>query len=364
MCGQHGRGFCQRKLRAMKPVSATPLAFVRMLLTAYEKYGADPGPALARAQIAPALLRQAEGSVTSRQLEQLAAEAMRELDDEALGWFSRRLPWGSYGMLLRASLTAPTLGVALRRWCRHHGLLTSDVHLGLSVQGGLATVTLTDAGIHPAAREFCFVTLLRNLHGVACWLIDSRIPLHQLSLPYAEPPHAAVYVLLFPGPVQFSGGGSEARMRFDARYLAMPLRRDEAALNAMLPQALSLIVRPYRRDRLLVQRVRALLHSQPGAASAEALAGALAMSARTLHRQLHEEGASLQALKDEVRRDQAMQALRRSSRPIKQVALAVGFRSEKSFSRAFREWTGEAPAEYRRRVTQDPGAEAGGATPA
>ena len=73
---------------------------------------------------------------------------------------------------------------------------------------------------------------------------------------------------------------------------------------------------------------------------------------RTLHRQLHEEGASLQALKDEVRRDQAMQALRRSSRPIKQVALAVGFRSEKSFSRAFKEWTGEAPAEYRRRVAE------------
>ena len=28
---------------------------------------------------------------------------MQELDDEALGWFNRRLPWGSYGMLARAS---------------------------------------------------------------------------------------------------------------------------------------------------------------------------------------------------------------------------------------------------------------------
>ena len=79
------------------------------------------------------------------------------------------------------------------------------------------------------------------------------------------------------------------------------------------------------------------------------------MSSRTLHRQLHEEGVSLQALKDEVRREQAMDQLRRSSRPIKQIALAVGFRNEKSFSRAFRGWTGESPGEFRRTQPSLPG---------
>jgi AraC-like DNA-binding protein len=74
-----------------------------------------------------------------------------------------------------------------------------------------------------------------------------------------------------------------------------------------------------------------LLQEQPGAATAEALAHALAMSPRTLHRQLQEEGASLQALKDEVRQEQAMHLLRRTARPVKQVAQAVGFRSEKAF---------------------------------
>ncbi|WP_249931310.1 helix-turn-helix domain-containing protein [Ramlibacter sp. 2FC] len=51
---------------------------------------------------------------------------------------------------------------------------------------------------------------------------------------------------------------------------------------------------------------------------------------------------------NEALRDQAMQALRRSSRPIKPVALAVGFRSEKSFTRAFKEGNGEVPVEYLR----------------
>lgn len=331
----------------MKPAAVTPVAFVRMLLMAYARYGVDPANALAHAQISPKDLRKSDGTVTSWQLQALAGEAMRELDDEALGWFSRRLPWGSYVMLLRASLTSPNLGVALKRWLRHHNLLTQDIVLSLYEAGDVATVVLTERQLDPAMREFCLVTLLRNILGISCWLVDSGIALEAVAFPFKAPAHAAVYPVLFPGPVHF--GARHAALSFDSRYLALPLRRDDKALRALLPQALSLVVRPYRRDRLLVQRVRLLLQEQPGAATAEAVAHVLHVSPRTLHRQLLQEGASLQALKDEVRQEQAMTLLRRTARPVKQVAQAVGFASEKSFARAFRQWTGESPAQYRRK---------------
>jgi len=38
---------------------------------------------------------------------------------------------------------------------------------------------------------------------------------------------------------------------------------------------------------------------------------------------------------------------RRTQRPIKQVAQAVGFVNEKSFIRAFKAWTGRSPGEWR-----------------
>jgi AraC-like DNA-binding protein len=72
------------------------------------------------------------------------------------------------------------------------------------------------------------------------------------------------------------------------------------------------------------------------------------MSPRTLHRQLKDEGASLQTLKDEVRQARAQDLLLRTTRPIKQVAQAAGFQNEKSFMRAFKGWTGASPAEFRR----------------
>jgi AraC-like DNA-binding protein len=338
----------------MQP-ALTPIAFVNAIAEAYRQRGLDPTPALVLAQIAPESLTNPASRITAWQMERLSDAAMQALDDEGLGGFSRRLPWGSYGMLARASISSPNLGVALTRWCRHHGLLTDDITLALIVAGEQATLLITEhRAPHTGTlasvglREFCLVSLLRNFHGLACWLIDSRITLQGAQFPFAAPLHHDVYSVLFSGPTVF--GAAQAGIRFDARYLVLPLRRDEAALRQMLQRALPLTVLPYRRDRLLVQRVRQALSAHPDQThSADDLAALLHVSPRTLHRQLKDEGASLQALKDEVRQARARDLLLRTTRPIKQVAEAAGFQNEKSFIRAFKGWTGTSPAEFRSR---------------
>ena len=324
----------------------TPIALVKAMTWAYQARGMDPSAALAQAQIPPHKVDEPRARITAAQMEAVSYAAMRELDDEALGCFERALPWGSYGLLARASLSAPSLGVALKRWCRHHGLLAQAIALSVQVSGERAEIVLrlhTDPG--PMA-ELSVVSVLRNIHGLAAWFVDSRIPLLEARFPYPAPPHVAAYGVLFDAPARF--GTDAAAIAFDARYLALPIRRDEAAMHQLLQRALPLTVRSYRRDRLLVQRVRQLLASQPLAThNAHDLAALLNTSARTLHRQLKEEGATLQALKDAVRRERAVQLLLRTRRPIKQVAEAAGFRNEKSFIRAFRAWTGQSPGEFR-----------------
>ena len=325
----------------------TPIAFVTAIIVSYKAQGKSPDRALAVAQITPELLKNLTARISAEQFERLTGAAMQELDDEGLGWFSRRLPWGSYGMLARASISAPTLGVALKRWCRHHGLITADIALTLTTSGETATLRLTETRDLGVLREFCLVSVLRNIHGLACWLIDSRLSLQGAQFPFKAPAHADVYGVLFSGTTTFES--VNAAIQFDARYLALPLRRDETALQHMLQRALPLTVLQYRRDRLLVQRVRLALSAHPAQThNAEALSALLNVSPRTLHRQLKDEGATLQALKDEVRKARALELLLRTVRPIKQVAIAAGFSNEKSFMRAFRNWTGTSPAEFRR----------------
>ena len=322
------------------------MAFIRAIVMAYTQRGLDPSHALRKAQITPSQLK-TNGRVTALQMEWLSEAAMRELDDEALGWFRRRLPWGSYGMLVRASLTAPTLGVAMQRWCRHHNLLTDDIALHLAHDKHTASISLQEH--HPLGelREFCTVSVLRNALGVASWFTDSRIDLSQTELHFAAPPHHASYRVLFDGPTQFDAPLS--RICFDAGYLQLPVRRDEPALQRMLQRALLLTVRPYRRDRLLVEKVRQALAEHPHATrNADDLAALLHISPRTLHRQLQEEGASLQQLKDSVRRERAMHLLLKTKKPIKQIAAEVGFANDKSFMRAFRTWTDQTPDALRK----------------
>ena len=321
------------------------MAFARSIEAAFERQGQNPAAALKLAQITPLQLKAPNARITARQLEVLSGAAMQALDDEALGAFSRRLPWGSYGMLARASLTSANLGIALRRWCRHHALLADDILLCLRVSGSLATISIEER-VPARVSEFGLVHVLRNIHGLACWYVDSRIALQGARFPFPAPTHADVYPLLFAAPIQFNA--TQAEISFDARYLALPLRRNEAALQLMLKRALPLTVLPYRRDRLLVQQVRQVLaNATQQSQNAVNLAAMLHLSPRSLHRQLQLEGATLQGLKDEVRFEAAKELLLRSNKPIKQIAEVCGFRNEKSFIRAFRGWAGMPPGNYR-----------------
>lgn len=330
----------------------TPMAFVNAIIHAYEARQMSPLVALEKAQIPPELVSHADECITALQMEALSDAAMRELDDEALGWFERRLPWGSYGMLARASISAPHLGLALARWCRHHGLIAPDIELSLSEQAGVATLTLHERRPLGAMREFCLISVLRNIHGFASWLVNEPIALLHAGFPFAAPQHTGVYQVLF-SPVNLQFDTPVASLQFEARWLQAPLARDEAALNRMLQRALPIQVRPYQREKTLVQRVRQLLTaSTEEQQTAETLSRQLHVSQRSLHRQLKEEGASLQALKDEIRRERAIALLLRTSRPIKRVAQACGFLNDKSFIRAFRLWTGLSPSEFRKTAGQ------------
>ncbi len=350
--------------------AVTPMAFIRSVVSAYKKYGHSPKNALEMAHISSAQLGQPNAFVTASQMEMMSAVAMQELDDEALGWFSRKLPWGTYGMLCRASLGAENLGIALNRWCRHHRLITDDITLQLDNQGPTinpagSTVGATSTHFSPTdgqtatlsicchkdlgeLTELCLVTCLRYVLGYACWVVDSTIALNHAGFPYPQPPHHAVYPMLFNGPVYFDQAC--ASISFDAQYLRLPLLREESHLNQMLKRALPLTVLQYKRDRLLIQKVRQYLkHTSFDLSTTDALANALNMSTRTLQRRLHEEGTTLNSLKEEARCELAKDLLARSKKQIKQIALEIGYSSEKSFSRAFKEWTGAGPSHWRRR---------------
>jgi len=77
------------------------------------------------------------------------------------------------------------------------------------------------------------------------------------------------------------------------------------------------------------------------------VAKALGMSARTLQRKLHDEGAVFQDLVDQARRELSERLLRTTQYPLVEIAFLTGFAEQSGFTRAFKRWSGETPRSYR-----------------
>jgi AraC-like DNA-binding protein len=84
-----------------------------------------------------------------------------------------------------------------------------------------------------------------------------------------------------------------------------------------------------------------------GAPGQQQIASALNVSNRTLQRKLREEGTSYLDLLQDTRLQLARRYLRSPGRSVVETAYLLGFSEPSTFSRAFKRWTGQAPAEYR-----------------
>ena len=91
-----------------------------------------------------------------------------------------------------------------------------------------------------------------------------------------------------------------------------------------------------------------LLRVSPAWPDLASTAKALHLSTSTLQRHLTTEGTSFQSLKDQLRRDLAIQRLNSSTVPLAALAAELGFADSAAFQRAFKTWTGSAPGSYRK----------------
>jgi AraC-like DNA-binding protein len=191
--------------------------------------------------------------------------------------------------------------------------------------------------------------------GSPCWLGGRRLPLAEVSFCQACPPNLAEYRLVFGNNLRF--GEAASALAFDAKLLGLPVIRDAAAVRAFLRQAPANFLVKYRTQAGGVARIRGLLSERPLAEwpSFDDLASALQTTPSTLRRRLEREGSSFQVIKDDLRRDMAIDLLCNSSRSVDDIGFTLGFAEHSAFYRAFRRWTGASPGEYRGKVARAPG---------
>jgi AraC-like DNA-binding protein len=326
--------------------------FVQSALESVIKRGLDAESLLRAAGISPALLQAPQGRVTAQNFSALWLGVARVLDDELFGQDSRRMKVGSFAMLCHMLVHCDTLNSALQRMARYFNLLLDDFHCSVENNGHRAALVIRAESSPQAPRVFGYETLLMLQHGVACWLIGRRIPVLAAEFAYPEPSRSAEYARMYSQELHFNQDAT--RLLFDQSYLSLPVIQNERSVKEFVRAAPANIVLKYKNTTGLAAQIRRRLRAAARSdwPDFDVFAESLNMTPSTLRRRLEDEGQSFQAIKDDLRRDMAIDYLCHTSKNVAEIAFELGFAEASAFHRAFKKWAGASPGEYRQRMHQ------------
>ena len=323
--------------------------FVRSALEAVIARGIDPAALLRKAGIAPVLLQSSQSRVTAQNFSTLWRGVALALDDELFNQDSRRMKPGTFAMLTQGLIHCPTLRLALLQMARFFNLILDDFQCALEVDNRHAHLVIREtAGRAP--HVFGVETLLMMQHGVACWLVGRRIAIRSATFAYPEPSRSAEYQRMYSEQLCFDADAT--RLSFEHSHLDLPVVQNRDSLKDFLRGAPANIVLKYKNTTGLAAQIRRRLRTAARTEwpDFEVVADSLHMTPSTLRRRLDEEGQSFQSIKDQLRRDMAVDFLCHTERSMADIAGDLGFAEASAFHRAFKKWTGASPGQYRQRV--------------
>ncbi|HVR55103.1 MAG TPA: AraC family transcriptional regulator [Pseudorhodoferax sp.] len=320
---------------------------VQQLLYGAQHRGLDTPALLRRAGIAPALLDAPLSRVTQAQCAALIAVLRHHLRDELWGLCRHPLPPGSFALGCELMADTRTLGEALARGLRYYRLLLRDFVPRLQLQGGVATLALTGGdrsapGPAFAERAFSFLA-----YGWVCWLVARRVPLLSVDYPDSVLARSMDTTTLLQAPVVY--GQPYTGWRFEARWLQLPVVQNQDSLRDFLREAPAQLLVRFRDRTRVTERIRSLFrkHLAGETPTLEEVSEQLALTPQTLRRRLREEAQTFRGIKEDLRRDAAIEYLARTELTLPEIAARLGYSEASTFHRAFKHWTGLAPGAYR-----------------
>jgi AraC-like DNA-binding protein len=250
------------------------------------------------------------------------------------------------GLVGHVFFNCDNLGQAVTQYVRLHRLINESVSLSFEQVGELAIMTWQADTPDHYCRQDMDRTLAAALSR-ARHFIYPGIHAEWVDIAHPQPAYAAEYEKLLGGPIRFDCPAT--RLAFDSRHLCRPIpHRNPYVYSAVLKQVNTLLAR-LRPKRSFGRTIRRLISMQMSTdrIDADSLAKQCHMSRQTLYRKLKKEGLGFHELVEQVRKDKALRYVAADRYALGEIAFLLGFSELSAFSRAFKRWTGIAPAQYR-----------------
>lgn len=267
------------------------------------------------------------------------------LDDEFMGYTGKCVRRGSFAFACELALEGADVADGLTRAARFYNLLDAGIATQIAAtKEGLEIEVRFDRPERDPDHYFSEFWLI-IWHRLACWLAGETISLLSAEFDYPRP-HAYFEEFKYLFPCRHRFDGEARRIVMDAHALHAPVRRTAGELEAMLAAAPLDIMTIPASDASVARQVRQYLTRGPDLTLDE-LAHETGLSPHKLRRLLRAEGTTLATIRENVRRDKAMRLLARGNATVEAIAETLGYAEARSFTRAFRQWTGRSPSAWR-----------------
>jgi AraC-like DNA-binding protein len=317
-----------------------------------EQYGIARSELLSAAHIIGEELREPQARMPVTAWYRLLRFVLERSGDPALGLrLADAIDRHKQGFWGYALLASSRLRERIDIHLRHQPLrLPADLSFRVEGEVAIADIALYDEtppDLAPIVLDCAFYgSCVQMRRRAKTWPIGMRV-----WIGYREQPHHSELRALLEGQIVFDAPWN--RMQIPAGELDLPLEGDPHLADEAAQEPQELIesqvgeigADPHRQ---ILDQVRHRLGARlEGDASLERIARDLRVSGRTLQRQLGAVGASFQQILEDVRRTRAIEYLTDTDEAVERVAARLGYADPSNFRRAFRRWTGVAPAAFR-----------------
>lgn len=322
-----------------------------------EQQGHDQSELLLQAGITPRAKSKLTARVSDLQMTRLVQSIWQLTQDEFMGFTPNKCKPGSFAFMLDCINTNRNLLDALQQGTQFYNLVTQDIRT--EVRSTKKQISIEFLFARPEFdpdyffHEFWFVIW----HRLACWLTGVQIPLLEVHFCYPKPEHAKELKLMFPCRHKF--GQNQNKLTFDPSFASCELIRSKTEIAQFLhhspfdlltipgfdlsasTEVKQCLLRSYKQRNKSAHR-----QQKQVLPTLDQVANELNLSQPTLHRRLKQEGLSFQMIKDDLKKDLAIELLTKQNTPIYEIAERVGFSDARSLTRAFKKWTGLTPRAY------------------
>ena len=274
-----------------------------------------------------------------------------ELNDEFMGFTEKPIKVGTFELMAEWVSHSQTLEELLQKGIRFYNQITDEVQMSLDIEDD--HVYFTSEFRRPELDFEHFYAEYWHViwHRFASWYIGKPIKLLGAYINYT-PLDRDEFDLLFRCPTHLKSKYN--RLVFHKKYLQEPLIKSQGDLQVFLRRApIDMLTIP-GEDTSLTALIKQQLDPRPfkeddilNLPTSEELARSLSMSEQTLRRKLNAEGSNYQQIKDSLRQELASKLLGNRAISIAKISKQLNFSEPRAFTRAFKQWSGYTPKEYR-----------------